>query len=109
MRREPKDGRDTLVFKFTPDPRHNSTKPKDMLHNLGGEIWIDAQERIVTRLVGWPAVEKASDQNATGTSGETPPPAVYVEMLRLPTGVWLPHVSRINRSRLSKALRRDQL
>jgi hypothetical protein len=29
------------------------------------------------------------------TSGEAPP-AVYVEMMRLPEGVWLPRIIRIN-------------
>jgi len=88
LRREPKDGRDTLVFKFTPRPEAQFNEAERYVAELSGEIWIDAQERIVTRLVGWPAVEK--------TSEETTPPAVYIEMLRLPTGVWLPHVSRIN-------------
>ena len=100
LRREPKDGRDTLVFKFTPRPDAQFNEAERYVAQLTGEIWIDAQERIVTRLVGWPAVEKVSDERngvrATGTSSETPPPAVYIEMLRLPTGVWLPHVSRIN-------------
>jgi hypothetical protein len=76
------------VFKFTPRPEAQFNEAERYVAELSGEIWIDAQERIVTRLVGWPAVEK--------TSEETTPPAVYIEMLRLPTGVWLPHVSRIN-------------
>ena len=96
LRREPKDGREVLVFKFTPRPAAQFNEAETYVAQLSGEIWIDAQERIVTRLVGWPVVEKVSDQNATGTSSEIPPPAVYVELLRLPTGVWLPHVSRIN-------------
>jgi hypothetical protein len=91
LHREPKDGRDTLVFKFTPRPGAQFNEAERYVAELTGEIWIDAQERIVTRLVGWPALEKVS-----GTSSEPPPPAVYIEMLRLPTGVWLPHVSRIN-------------
>ncbi len=95
LRREPKDGRETLVFKFTPRPESQFNENERYVAQLNGEIWIDAQDRIVTRLVGSPTVKTISDQNA-GTSSETPPTAVYVEMLRLPTGVWLPHVSRIN-------------
>jgi len=91
LRREPKDGREILVFKFTPRPEAQFNEDERYVAQLSGEIWIDAQERIVTRLVGWPAVEKVSDERVGA-----PPPAVYVEMLRLPTGVWLPHVSRIN-------------
>ena len=33
--------------------------------------------------------------NPTPASGERPP-AVYVEMVRLPEGIWLPRVIRIN-------------
>jgi hypothetical protein len=99
LRREPKDGRDTLVFNFTPRPGAQFNENERYVAQLMGEIWIDAQDRIVTRLLGWPAMEKGSDERsgvlATATSSE-PPPAVYIEMLRLPTGVWLPRVSRIN-------------
>jgi len=100
LRRESKDGRDTLVFKFNPRPGAPFNENERYVAQLSGEIWIDAQDRIVTRVVGWPTLENVSDQSAsfraTNTSSETSPPAVYVEMLRLPTGVWLPHVSRIN-------------
>jgi hypothetical protein len=100
LRREPMDGREMLVFKFTPRPGAQFNENERYVAQLSGEIWIDAKERIVTRVVGWPTVEKVSDDKSvvgtTGTPSETPPPAVYIEMLRLPTGVWLPHVSRIN-------------
>ncbi|HXQ35964.1 MAG TPA: hypothetical protein VN843_18255, partial [Anaerolineales bacterium] len=54
---------------------------------LKGEIWIDVQDRIVTRLIGWPQTATQSNQKA---------PAVYFEMIRLPAGTWLPLVARIN-------------
>ena len=85
-RREKIDGRETLVFRFTPRPDATFTENEKYIAQLRGEIWIDAQDRIVSRLIGWPASTPAEQ-----------PPAVYFEMMRLPThGIWLPHVARIN-------------
>lgn len=85
MRRE-KTGRETLIFSFTPRPDAQFTENEKYIAQLRGEIWIDAQDRIVTRLAGWPV----------GTPAEQPP-AVYIEMMRLHKhGIWLPHVTRIN-------------
>jgi hypothetical protein len=97
VRREQHDGRETLVFTFVPRPGAEFKGNEKYVAQLTGEIWIDVQDRIVTRLAGWPP------QNANPTtpaaqpqpSGERPP-AVYVEMMRLPEGIWLPHVIRIN-------------
>jgi len=85
VRRE-KTGRETLIFSFTPRADAQFTENDRYIAQLSGEIWIDAQDRIVTRLVGWPA------------SGPTEQPlAVYVEMMRLHKhGIWFPHVTRIN-------------
>lgn len=103
LRREAKDGRPTLVFKFTPRPDAQFNASEKYIAQLTGEIWIDAQDRIVTRLVGWPAVERVTDKGsavpatgAGGGGGGERPIAVHFEMLRLSTGVWLPHVTRIN-------------
>jgi hypothetical protein len=96
-RRVQNDGRETLVFKFAPRPDAQFGDNEKYIAQLIGEIWIDAQDRIVTRLVAWPPLS-ASDTNPANpptASGERPP-AVYVEMMRLPEGVWLPHVVRIN-------------
>jgi hypothetical protein len=93
-RREEHDGRETLVFNFTPLPEAQFANNEKYIAQLTGEIWIDAQDRIVTRLAGWPSL-MANTTNQTPVSGERPP-AVYAEMMRLPEGVWLPRVVRIN-------------
>jgi hypothetical protein len=86
VRREQVDARETLVFSFTPRPDAQFIDDERYIAQLKGEIWIDAQDRIVTRLIGKPA----------GTPDEQPP-AVYVEMMRLPQhGIWLPRMTRIN-------------
>ena len=85
-RREKIDGRETLIFNFTPRPDAAFTENEKYVAQLKGEIWIDAQDRIVTRLMGWPASTPAEQS-----------PAVYFEMMKLPAhGIWLPHVARIN-------------
>ena len=82
------DGRDTLVFNFTPRPGTEFIENEKYMAQVRGEIWIDRSDRIVTRLIGWPIVV-----NPTGDA----PPAVYAEMMRLPQpGIWLPGVIRIN-------------
>lgn len=96
-RRAQDNGRETLVFNFAPRPEAQFSDNEKYIAQLTGEIWIDAQDRIVTRLVGWPSpsANNISPANPPPASGKQPP-AVYVEMMRLPEGVWLPHVVRIN-------------
>ena len=91
-RREQHDGRETLVFNFAPYPDAQFNESEKYIAQLTGEIWIDSTDRIVTRLAGWPA-QSANDINPASTER---PPAVYVEMMRLPEGVWLPRTMRIN-------------
>ncbi len=94
LRREPKDGREVLVFRFTPRTDAQFDVNNKYITQLTGEIWIDAADRIVTRLAGWPRDSKPATESTT-TSTEKPP-AVYVEMMRVREGIWLPHVVRIN-------------
>lgn len=92
-RREQLDGRETLVFTFTPRPGVQFAENEEYIAQLTGEIWIDLNERIVTRLIGWPVGAGATN----GTNSGERPPAVFTEMTRLPQqGVWLPRVTRIN-------------
>ena len=93
-RREQLEGRETLVFNFTPRAGAQFAPNEKYIARLSGEIWIDAQDRIVVRLVGRPALSTRNAGAAT-PSGEAPP-AVYVEMMRLPEGNWLPRIARIN-------------
>src|SRR5205814_4300641 len=56
MRREQHDGRETLVFSFVPRADAQFNDNEKYIAQLTGEIWIDAQDRIVTRLSGWPSL-----------------------------------------------------
>jgi hypothetical protein len=99
-RHEQHEGRETLIFTFTPRPGAQFTADEKYIARLTGEIWIDAQDHIVTRLVGRPtqSANNASPAQPHTTPAPTAdaPPAVYVEMMRLPEGVWLPRIVRIN-------------
>jgi len=107
LRRAQVDGRETLVFKFTPRPDAQFADNEKYIAQLTGEIWIDAKDRIVTRLVGWPANAPSATNASTGantvkgnsasvTDVSEKPLAVYVEMMRLNAGIWLAHITRIN-------------
>jgi hypothetical protein len=87
LRRAQSEGREVLVFGFTPRPNIPFDANEKYVAQLSGETWIDVADHIVSRLTGWPA-------NAAQQPDK--PPAIHTEMLRLPTGVWLPGVSRIN-------------
>ncbi|HEX5704349.1 MAG TPA: hypothetical protein VFX97_14190 [Pyrinomonadaceae bacterium] len=96
-RRGQHEGREILVFNFTPRPDAQFKDSEKYIAQLTGEIWIDAHDRIVTRLTGWPSPVASipGSTNPPPASGERPP-AVYVEMQRLPEGIWLPRIIRIN-------------
>jgi len=86
LRRETIAGRLTWVFEFIPQADAKFGEGEEYIDQLTGEIAIDAQERIVTRLTGWPR----------GADRSSAPPAVYQEMTRLKEGIWLPSVKRVN-------------
>ena len=92
LRRERPDGRETLVFRFTPRPDAQFEINERYATQLTGEIWIDTSDRIATRLLGWPRGPAAQSLTASSNA----PPAVYAEMMRLREGIWLPRLIRIN-------------
>jgi len=94
-RREQHEGRDTLVLSLSPGSAQLNDNEK-YISQLTGLIWIDANDRIVTRLAGWPrGVAQPADKHKVSGLTEKPP-AVYVEMMRLKDGIWLPRMMRIN-------------
>jgi hypothetical protein len=87
IRRSQIDGRDALVFGFTPRSGTPFDDSEKYIARLTGEVWVDVADHIVARVIGWPASDPQSGDR---------PPAVYTDMVRLPTGVWLPGIARIN-------------
>ena len=94
--RERVDGRETLAFSFAARPGTQFDDNEKYIKLLSGTIWIDAEDRIVTKLAGWPSSVKGTDGREGATSPGGAAPAIYVEMTRLPEGVWLPRVVRLN-------------
>ena len=85
LRREIIEGRSSSVFRFSPQPNVMFDEGEEYIERLTGEIVIDAEDHIVTRLSGWPSnVSQASV------------PAVYQTMTRVKDGTWLASVKRIN-------------
>jgi hypothetical protein len=95
-RREQHDGREILVFNFAPRPDAQFADNEKYIAQLTGEIWIDSEDRIVTRLAGEPPLSAGTSAASQASASGARPPAVYVEMMRQPEGVWLPRVVRIN-------------
>ena len=82
-----------MIFSFAPRQKAYFNEKEKYISQLTGEIWRDATDHIVTRLVGWPEEAK---NNGPGPAAAEKPPAVYYEMMRVRDGFWLPHVTRIN-------------
>jgi hypothetical protein len=107
LRREQNGGRETLVFTYTPRPEVRFSDDQKYVAQLNGLIWIDAQDRILTRVAGWPVGAGATIDESDSPTANQRPPAVYFEMVRLPGGDWLPSVTRINGADYPKLFDRD--
>jgi hypothetical protein len=94
VKREQTDGRDSLVFRFSARQNVSLVESERYIGKLTGVVWIDARDRIVTRLLAWPSevINSAGpDLPANGL-----PPAIHIEMHRVPEGAWLASFARMN-------------
>ncbi len=87
--------RDVLVLDFRPradfQPANDLQKP---YAKLAGRIWLDVADKTVARLEAWPLAAAV----VGNTSGVVRPvePAIVYEETRLPDGMWLESLVRIN-------------
>jgi hypothetical protein len=92
-RRESVRGRDAIVLDFRPradfQPTDDLQKPYT---KLSGRVWIDLADKAVVRLEAWPATDVAGAAN----SSPPPAPAIVYEETRLPEGIWMESLVRIN-------------
>jgi len=102
--REQIDARDTLVFSFVPNPEVTFGAWEKYIAQLTGKVWIDAKDRIVTRLAGWPTSAIASTFELN--SAPALPPAIYIEMGLLQDGNWMPRETRVIGSEYPKLFER---
>ncbi len=85
LRRETIEGRPSLIFKFAPRAGVSFNEGEGYIGQMDGELAIDIEDHIVTKLSAWPI---GADRVA--------PPAVYQDMVRLKEGTWLPRVNTVN-------------
>jgi hypothetical protein len=79
--------RESLALAFRPRADVVFAPREQYITQLVGEVWIDAADKVVTRLEAW----------LPGRGAARPPSAVAVyEQMRLPDGVWVPHRIRFN-------------
>ncbi|HVF28563.1 MAG TPA: VWA domain-containing protein [Pyrinomonadaceae bacterium] len=93
-RRERHANRETIALSFIPREDLDLPRNKSHVAKLVGTVWIDAADKVVTRLEGWPAVEFAArNERSPAPRREA---AIIYQQMRLPTGVWLPSLIRMN-------------
>ncbi len=85
-RRERLDGREVIALDFRPKAGAEFSREEQYLAQSAGTIWIDAAEKVLLRVEGWP-------RNLATRAGN---PAFVYEQMRLPEGYWLPRVGRMN-------------
>ena len=92
-RRESVRERETIVLDFRPradfQPTDDLQKP---YAKLSGRVWIDLNDKAVMRLEAWPATDAVSAATATRPAA----PAIVYEETRLPDGIWMESLVRIN-------------
>ncbi len=95
-RRERLRERDVLVLDFHPradfQPANEQQRP---YAKLAGRIWLDVVDKTVARLEAWPLASAVIADNKSGMVRPVEPAIVYEET-RLPDGMWLESLVRIN-------------
>jgi hypothetical protein len=79
--------------------------PVSFISKLNGTIWIDVADKVVMRLEGWPLTKTGQEANAAQVAHDSKQPeqdskqseaAVIYQQVRLPTGLWVPSLIRMN-------------
>ncbi|MBI3425049.1 MAG: hypothetical protein HY011_19100 [Acidobacteria bacterium] len=80
------DGRETISLEFRSMTGVQFSGELRYLAQLSGTVWIDAAERVLMRVEGWP-------RDLAVRSGK---PALLYEQMPLPDGYWLPRQAQLN-------------
>ncbi len=87
-------GREMIALDFTPRLGEKLPAAKAFVSNLLGTIWIDANDKIITRIEAKniiPGLDKAGKPLRI-----SPEPKLVYQQTKLPTGEWFPSVIRMN-------------
>ncbi|HXG66409.1 MAG TPA: hypothetical protein VNO70_15020 [Blastocatellia bacterium] len=84
--------REAIVLSFR--PRLGSHLPRNLAYigKVAGNVWIDPADKVVIKLEGWPVAEVAAD----GMARPSQEPVFLYQQERMPAGVWLPSMIRMN-------------
>jgi hypothetical protein len=90
------NGREAIILDFRPRAGYSPpNRDKESMAKLQGRVWIDATDRIVSRLEAWPVL----DNNGQGIAEVQRNPTEVVltyEQVRLTDGTWMHALTRIN-------------
>ncbi|HEX8128798.1 MAG TPA: hypothetical protein VF527_06815 [Pyrinomonadaceae bacterium] len=96
-RRESLNGREMIVLDFRPRadfvPANDLQKP---YAKLVGRVWIDIADRALARLEAWPLTPNAPGAPIPATHARPDEPSIIYAETRLPDGIWLESLVRIN-------------
>ncbi len=85
-------GREMIALSYRFRPGNNLPHRQAYVSKLTGFIWIDAVDKVLVRLEGWPAPEYSK----AGKAQTIAEPRLVYQQERQPTGVWLPSLIRLN-------------
>ena len=91
--------RDMIVLSFRSRPGINLPRNKSFVSKLVGSVWIDAVDKVIARLEGWPAPEFVKPESVKKDEAQTlsqPEARLVYQQTRLPDGVWFPNLIRVN-------------
>jgi hypothetical protein len=86
--------RDTIVLDFHVRSGISLPPSHAFISKFIGQIWIDVEDKVIARLEAWPAPEFARKEDAP--SRPVPQARVVYQQSKLPTGIWLPSLIRMN-------------
>jgi hypothetical protein len=88
-----------IVLSFRSRPDANLPRNKSFVSRLVGSIWIDALDKVITRIEGWPAPQFIKQESVKKNEAQTSPNSearLIYRQVRLPDGLWFPNLIRVN-------------
>lgn len=93
-RRERVANREMIALDFRPRASATFDKKTAYMSRIEGRIWIDAEDKVFTRLAAWPAGTKLDD--AVSSNQLLRRAALAYELVRTKEGIWFFSFGRIN-------------
>ena len=92
--REPVAGREMIALNFRPRANAAFAEKTAYMSRLEGRIWIDAEDKVFTRLAAWPKGTNLGDAVNSGQLLKRA--ALAYELVRTKEGIWFFSFGRIN-------------